>query len=465
MGNMLRLERRNDSAGGFVRQFTMETANNRLRELNVSNSTYSYTFDVNGNMRSEATSRHFEWNHSDQMKAFRTQTAGAEPSVHAHYLYDTAGQRVKKLVRKQGGQVEVTHYIDGAFEHHRWGGQSQAGENNHAHVMDDKHRIALVRLGVIHPDDQGPGVQFHLGDHLGSANTVVDSDGALVNREEFTPYGETSFGSFAKKRYRFTGKERDEESGLSYHGARYYVPWLARWISADPAGLVDGVTLYRYSQSNPDRFVDLTGREPEESQELAVAMDLSSRPKTYRPRPLKPQDPCRGPCFTDEKIYDFDPRIDKDFRDRLVKNARVRFQDSQERLANMLGSNIVHNKTAFDNIEKALEKVTRNNDALYIAYYRYYALHPLSSKNLGGDLGETDSGLTIINADVLDDSGSVSLLGGTLIHEFAHTPHGSSWQDPVTKTPLEAKAYGIEYFFAERMGDQKRMETIANGNT
>src|SRR5262249_47776892 len=90
MGNMLRLEHRNDPAGGFVRQFTVETANNRLRELNVSNSPYSYTFDANGNMRSEATSRHFEWNHSDQMKAFQTQTAGTEPSVHAHYLYDAA---------------------------------------------------------------------------------------------------------------------------------------------------------------------------------------------------------------------------------------------------------------------------------------------------------------------------------------------------------------------------------------
>ena len=46
--------------------------------------------------------------------------------MHAHYLYDAAGQRVKKLVRKQGGQVEVTHYIDGAFEHHRWGGSAPA---------------------------------------------------------------------------------------------------------------------------------------------------------------------------------------------------------------------------------------------------------------------------------------------------------------------------------------------------
>lgn len=36
------------------------------------------------------------------------------------------------------------------------------------------------------------------------------------------------------KRYRYTGKERDEESGLYYHGARYYIPWLARWVSTEP---------------------------------------------------------------------------------------------------------------------------------------------------------------------------------------------------------------------------------------
>jgi RHS repeat-associated protein len=244
----------------------VETANNRLRRVKIGDSSYDYAFDDSGNMRSETTSRHFEWNHSDQMKAFRTQTEGAEPSVHAHYFYDAAGQRVKKLVRKHGGQVEVTHYIDGLFEHHRWGGRSQAGENNHVHVMDDKQRIALVRTGGPHPDDQGPAVQFQLGDHLGSSNVVVDSAGALVNREEFTPYGETSFGSFAKKRYRFTGKERDEESGMDYHSARYYALWLGRWATADPAGFVDGANLYRYVRSNPIGFVDPDGHESKQQQ-------------------------------------------------------------------------------------------------------------------------------------------------------------------------------------------------------
>ena len=186
--------------------------------------------------------------------------------MHAHYLYDATGQRVKKLVRKQGGQVEVTHYIGGLFEHHRWGSQSQPGENNHLHVVDDQQRIAIVRVGPAHPDDRTPAVQFHLADHLGSSTVVVDDAGALVNREEFTPFGETSFGSFARKRYRFTGKERDEESGLAYHGARYLMVWSARWASCDPIGATGGLNLYFYAAANPMTFSDPAGTEPTDQQ-------------------------------------------------------------------------------------------------------------------------------------------------------------------------------------------------------
>jgi RHS repeat-associated protein len=261
VGNMLRLEHGNE----LTREFTVESVNNRLRRVQVGSNPYDYTFDASGNMRSETTSRHFEWNHFDQMKAFRTQTEGAEPSVHAHYLYDAAGERVKKLVRKQSGQVEVTHYVDGGFEHHRWGSGPQVVANNHVHVMDDTQRVALVRLGAVHPDDRGPAVQFHMGDHLGSSNLVNDANGAFTNREEFTPYGETSFGSFAKKRYRYTGMERDEESGLARHGTRYYAPWLATWISSDPAGAAGGVNLYTPFARNPLQYVDAEGEAPQKT--------------------------------------------------------------------------------------------------------------------------------------------------------------------------------------------------------
>jgi RHS repeat-associated protein len=126
-------------------------------------------------------------------------------------------------------------------------------------VMDNQSRIAVVRVGVPFADDNTPAVKFHLGDHLGSSKVVIGSDGVWINREEYTPYGESSFGSFALKRYRFTGKERDEESGLYYHGARYYAPWLARWWSCDPIGIRGGLNLYMYVRGNVLNATDPNG--------------------------------------------------------------------------------------------------------------------------------------------------------------------------------------------------------------
>jgi RHS repeat-associated protein len=61
------------------------------------------------------------------------------------------------------------------------------------------------------------------------------------------------------KRYRFTGKERDDETGLNYHGARYYAPWLGRWTAPDPIGIADGVNIFGYVHGNPLTYLDPTG--------------------------------------------------------------------------------------------------------------------------------------------------------------------------------------------------------------
>jgi RHS repeat-associated protein len=59
--------------------------------------------------------------------------------------------------------------------------------------------------------------------------------------------------------YRYTGMERDEETGLSYHNARYYIPWLGRWLNADPIGIGDGVNVYAYCGNNPINHTDSGG--------------------------------------------------------------------------------------------------------------------------------------------------------------------------------------------------------------
>ena len=82
----------------------------------------------------------------------------------------------------------------------------------------------------------GHQLQHHLADHLGSSSVVVNATGDWVNREEYFPYGETSFGGFSRKRYRFAGRERDDRTGLSHHEARWYSPRLHRWFSCDLRG-------------------------------------------------------------------------------------------------------------------------------------------------------------------------------------------------------------------------------------
>ena len=61
------------------------------------------------------------------------------------------------------------------------------------------------------------------------------------------------------KRYRYTGKERDDETGLGYHGARYYAAWLGRWERPDPIGLKGGINRFSYVRNRPTSLNDLTG--------------------------------------------------------------------------------------------------------------------------------------------------------------------------------------------------------------
>ena len=123
------------------------------------------------------------------MKAFRTQTEASEPSVHAHYLYDSATQRVKKLVRKQGGQREVTIYVDGLFEHQRIVQATPYKKTILSPCPGQPKPSSYRTERPSHPDDTGPAVQYHLGDHLGSSTLIVSESGIWINHEEFSPYG------------------------------------------------------------------------------------------------------------------------------------------------------------------------------------------------------------------------------------------------------------------------------------
>jgi RHS repeat-associated protein len=147
-------------------------------------------------------------------------------------------------------------------------------ERETLHIMNDKQRIALVETTTIEDGDAThaptPEQRYQLANHLGSASVEVDEAGGLITYEEYSPYGNTTYqagisaAEVRRKRYRYTGMERDGEGGLNYHRARYYAPWLGRWISPDPdLAKVAGWPAYAYCFNNPLGWTDTSGRSPD----------------------------------------------------------------------------------------------------------------------------------------------------------------------------------------------------------
>jgi insecticidal toxin complex protein TccC len=130
-------------------------------------------------------------------------------------------------------------------------------------------------------------MRYSLGDHLGSSAIELDQQARMLSRENYYPFGGTatwlpiskSAGDY--KTIRYSGKETDV-SGLSYFGARYYAPWLQRWVSADPAGDVDGLNLYVMVGNNPLTYIDLDGRALTKAPGwLAIATGFSSETNRF----------------------------------------------------------------------------------------------------------------------------------------------------------------------------------------
>jgi RHS repeat-associated protein len=213
-------------------------------------------------------SMQMEWDFKDQL-----QKADLGGGGKTFYVYDAAGQRARKVIEMQNGKRKEERIYVGGFEIYRefnGGGNTVILERETLHVRDDRQRIALVETKTaengISIGAPIPVQRYQLGNHLGTACLELDKDGGLISYEEYHPYGTTAFqvtnsaAEVSLKRYRYTGKERDEETGLYYYGARYYAPWLARWTAADTV-LADGTNLYRYTRGNPVVLNDPSGRE------------------------------------------------------------------------------------------------------------------------------------------------------------------------------------------------------------
>ena len=128
----------------------------------------------------------------------------------------------------------------------------------------DEFRQMIADAQSIHHNE--PDVYFYHSDHLGSASWITDNGGLAVQHLQYLPYGERYVDqriSGYSERFTFTGKERDEETGYGYFGARYMDHELmTMWLSVDPmADKYPNISPYAYCAWNPVKLVDPNGRE------------------------------------------------------------------------------------------------------------------------------------------------------------------------------------------------------------
>ncbi|MCK5244307.1 MAG: RHS repeat-associated core domain-containing protein [Desulfobacterales bacterium] len=391
VGNILRFDHKANS-GSWIRDYEyneinlIETDknNNRLSQTIVHPNGQQpvlepYTHDSHGNMTSMPHLSQMEWDFDDQLHHVE------KGNVMAYYVYDAAGERVRKVVEKNGGTlIEERIYLGGFEIFRKHNGSGIVLERETLHIMDDEQRIAMVETRTVGAQDvdRAPRqlLRYQFGNHLGSASLELDDSAQVISYEEYYPYGSTSYQAVRKdievplKRYRYTGKERDDESGLNYHGARYYAPWLGRWTSADPEYYrFPNWSSFAYAFTNPLIFLDETGRAPKGLDVLIGKLDILERhAKKY------------------EKDYSnmLADAAEHGFSDQQIEN----LQQEYLKRGQDLGKKIKIIEGKIEIIENALDKKDKNRAKVTVARRR--------AQSVGGDVGDVRRQTTLKPADL-----------------------------------------------------------------
>jgi insecticidal toxin complex protein TccC len=264
-GNLTTLRHVRDG-NQYTRNLHIAEDSNRLVAWNQSDpaTDTAMGWDVHGNLLTLQPGQPLQWNALNQLAGVTLVSRANGANDEERYTYDGSGQRVRKSRTFHGGTL--THRDEVVY----LPGLELRSQN--------KQRLEVITLQAgrcniryLHWAEGKPAamgsrqqLRYSLDEPCGSCMLELDDDANLISQEAYYPFGGTAWSaarSAIEAQYttvRHSGKERDS-SGLYYYGHRYYAPWLQRWISADPAGTVDGLNLFCMVGNNPIRYSDQGG--------------------------------------------------------------------------------------------------------------------------------------------------------------------------------------------------------------
>ena len=276
-----------NSLNSWSRKFYYNTINNYLLKHEEQGQAV-YTYDAHGNMLTMPHLTNMVWDYKDEL------ISASNGTVNSFYNYDAEGNRTRKVVVKPGGIIEERYYLDGYEVYRKYlnsnldlerktinvydvklfdkNNDDNEDKENKGYSIDKNKKFAIVDIKTVENGTTLPNpsaiIRYQYYNHLGSACLELDANANIISYEEYHPFGTTSYRSgrseteVSLKRYKYIGKERDEETGLYYFGARYYAGWIGRWISVDPLKeKYLNLTPYNYCANGPLKNIDLDGKD------------------------------------------------------------------------------------------------------------------------------------------------------------------------------------------------------------
>lgn len=258
---------------------------NRLDRANESNDAswyQDYGYDQFGNrwMNSSSANLPTDGLRSNGVSWYRTNQGALNNNRMKDVAYDNSGnlQEIPGYTIVYDAENSPSVATNGSLEY-TYDGQdrrvkSKVGNVTTTFVYDAFGNLAAEYSTVASGES---GRQFLHTDPLGSTRLTTDSAGSVIQCFDYLPFGEqltanrssiTCYNGTAGVRQRFTGKERDSETGLDYFGARYFSGAQGRFTSPDKLNVTDdrlmvpgALNKYTYAANNPLRFKDPDGRD------------------------------------------------------------------------------------------------------------------------------------------------------------------------------------------------------------